>query len=347
MFDGKTLAGWTIRDGPDSSFYVNDGCIVVHETGGFPAWLRFDRQYENFEFDCDFFIKGWMDSGIYLHAPEHGRNTWCGMKIHIFQAQDAVPKEESMGAIFPLIAPKKVNVRNKGEWNSMRVLMDWPRLQVWTNGELIQDINVEEDAELKLRLRRGYIGLESLSYPIRFRNLRIRELPSREKWQDLYVSASDFSKWHVSDGKPKFEALGGIIHADGLGYLATNEKYRDFALQTYVRHSRHHNGGILFRSDGRGSSARHYEIQLHDVEGAHYPTGSLYSFKRSIYPRIEAGEWFLLQMWVKGRDCLVRINGENVMEYHEMDNLTEGHIELQAHQEGSWTQFKEMRIQAL
>ena len=108
LFDGKTLNGWTVREGPESAFYVADGSIVVPEAAGFPAWLRSEKQYENFDFRCDFFIKGWMDSGIYFHAPEHGRNTWCGMKIHIFQAQDAVPKPESMGAIFPLIAPKKV-----------------------------------------------------------------------------------------------------------------------------------------------------------------------------------------------------------------------------------------------
>lgn len=347
LFDGKTLQGWSIREGPESSFYVDDGCIVVHESGGFPAWLRSDKRYENFDFRCDFFIKGWMDSGIFFHAPEHGRNMWCGVKVHLFQERDAVPKPESMGAIFPLIAPRKVNVRNKGEWNSMRILMDWPRLQVWTNDELIQDLDCESEPELRVRLRRGYLGIESLSYPIRFRNLSIRELPDKEKWRDLYVTADDFAQWHVSDGKPKFEALDGVLHADGLGYLATNDKFRDFELQTYVRHAKHHNSGILFRTDGHGSSARHYEIQLHDVEGAHYPTGSLYTFRRSLYPRIEPEHWYLLQMWARGKDCLVRINGENVMEYHDMENLAEGYIELQAHQAGRWTQFKELRIKPL
>lgn len=347
LFDGRTLAGWSVREGPESAFYVHDGAIVVHESGGFPAWLRFDRQFENFDFRCDFFVQGWMDSGIYFHAPEHGRNMWCGFQIHIFQDRDEPPKPESIGAVFPLIAPKRVNVRNKGEWNSMRVVMDWPRLQVWTNDEMVQDLRVDEHPDLRLRLRRGYIGLESLSYPIRFRNLRIRELPQKDQWQDLYVNPDDLSKWHVSEGKPKFEALGEVLHAGGLGYLATNDKYRDFELQTYVRHARHHNSGILFRTDGHGSNARHYEIQLHDVEGAHYPTGSLYHYQRSAYPRIEPEQWFLLQMWAQGKHCLVRINGENVMEYNDMDNLAEGYIELQAHDPGRWTQFKQIRIKAL
>ncbi|HLJ51291.1 MAG TPA: DUF1080 domain-containing protein [Bryobacteraceae bacterium] len=347
LFDGKTLSGWTIRDGPESAFYVKDGAIVVHESSGYPAWLRSDRQYENFDFRCEFFVQGWTDSGVYIHAPEHGPPIYCGMQIHIFQDRDAAPKPESMGAIFPVAAPLKVNVRNKGEWNSMRVLMDWPRLQVWTNGELIQDLDIGAHPELKARLRRGYVGFESLSYPVAFRNIRIRELPSKDSWQDLYVSANDFSKWHVSEGKPQFEPLGDVLHADGTGYLGTNQKFRDFELQTYIRHSKHHNSGILFRTDGHGSNARHYEIQLHDVEGAHYPTGSLYSFKRAKYPRIEPEKWFLLQMWAQGKYCLVRIDGENVLEYDAMENTEEGFIELQAHQAGRWTEFKGLRIKPL
>src|SRR5271165_4456159 len=79
LFDGKTLAGWAIEEGPETAFYIKDGAIVVHESAGCPAWLRSARQYENFDFRCEFFIQGWIDSGIYIHAPEHGRNTWEGV----------------------------------------------------------------------------------------------------------------------------------------------------------------------------------------------------------------------------------------------------------------------------
>ena len=344
LFDGKTLAGWTIQEGPESAFYVEDGCIVVHTEAGFPTWLRSVKEYENFDFRCEFFIQGWMNSGIYLHAPEHGRNIWTGMKVNIFQQVDEKPRPESMGSILPLVAPLKVNVKNKGEWNTMRILMDWPRLRVWTNDELIQDLDVESVPDLRYRLRNGYLGLESLSYANRFRNLRIRELPSKEKWQTLYSGPADFSNWYISEGKPIFQAVNVVVYGDGAGHLATNQQFRDFELHLYVRHAWHHNSGILFRTDGRGLSARHYEIQLHDVEGAHYPTGSLYYFKRAKFPRIEAEKWYLLQLRVKDKTCLVRINGETVLEYDQLENLEPGHIELQAHAPGRWTEFKDIRI---
>lgn len=348
LFDGQTLRGWTVREGPESAFYVQDSAIVVHEGSNFPAWLRSDRQYENFDFRCEFFVKGWCNSGIYLHAPEHGRNTWIGMKINIFQKQDNPPLLESMGAVFPVLAPRKVNVKNKGEWNSMRILMDWPRLQVWTNDELIQDADVELVPELRHRLRKGYIGLESLSYPIRFRNLRIRELPvGKAQWEPLYETQSDMAKWRIAEGKATWETLGPVLRSDGLGYLATREQYRDFDLQMYIRASKHSNGGIIFRMAGPAASDPHYEIQLHDVEGAVYPTGSLYGYQRAIYPKISPEEWYLFQLIVQGTNCLVRINGENVVNYERLERSGQSPIMLQAHQNNRWIEYKQIRIRRL
>src|SRR5512140_3802822 len=105
LFDGKTLNGWTIEEGPESAFYVRDGNIVVHEGSNVPTWLRSAKQYENFDFRCEFFVKDWINSGIYFHAPEHGRNMWIGKMINIFHKQDPKPRVESHGSIFPVLAP--------------------------------------------------------------------------------------------------------------------------------------------------------------------------------------------------------------------------------------------------
>jgi hypothetical protein len=346
IFDGKTLHGWSIKEGPESAFYIDNGEIVIHPGANFPTWLRYNKRVENFDFRCDFFIKGWANSGIYIHSPEHGRNTECGMKINIFQKQDHKMLPESVGSIFPVVPPLKTNVKNQGEWNTMRIRMDWPQLEVWINNEQVQNLNVESVPELRHRLRSGYIGIESLSYPLRFRNLALRELPPKEKWDVLYESPADMDKWEITDGKPKYEALGAVLRGDGLGYIGTKEKYRDFVFQSYIRASQWHNGGIIFRAES-AKPEDHYEIQLHDVEGAVYPTGSLYGFKRAAYPKIEPEKWYLFQLYVNGKDCVVRINGENVVDYHEMDRTTPGPIMLQAHQLGRWIEYKEIKIRRL
>ncbi len=347
LFDGKTLSGWVIEQGPPTAFYVDRGELVVHDSGNYPAWLRSSREYENFDLRGEFFVQGWIDSGIYIHAPLHGRPTWEGVQFKIFHQADEKPSSNSMGSLFPLLAPRKINVRNKGEWNTIRIRMDWPRLQVWTNDELVQDVDLGASPEFRHRLRRGYLGLASLSYPIRFRNLTVEELPGKEQWQSLYSAPEDLAKWNVSDGKPHFEAIGEILRGDGAGHFATKQQFRDFELRAYIRGSRYHNGGVLFRSSGQGNKGRHYEIQLHDVEDAHFPTGSLYHFQRSSYPRIEPELWFPFQLRVHDASCMVRINGETVMQYDRLDNLETGHVELQAHRQGYWTEYKQIRIKPL
>ena len=345
IFDGATLNGWSVQQGPASAFYVSEGSITVSDAANFPAWLRFDRPLENFDFSCEFYVKGWIDSAVYIHAPLYGPAQECGFAIKIFHKQEA-PKPESMGSIFPLIAPKLVNVKSKGDWNSLRVLMDWPKLQVWSNGEMVQDLNVESHPDLRYRLRSGYLGLQSLSYPIRFRNLRLKQLPSSVQWQTLYSAPSDIEKWKVVEGKPRFQTFGEILKGDGLGHLGTKQTYKDFDLELYVRASKHSNGGVLFRAEGAGSEP-HYEIQLHDVEGSVYPTGSLYGYRRAKYPRIQPEEWYLFQLHVQERHCLVRINGETVVDYPALDRVTPGMIILQAHDGPRWIEYQQIRIRPL
>ncbi|MBA3973983.1 MAG: hypothetical protein C0504_07165 [Candidatus Solibacter sp.] len=347
LFDGSSLAGWTIVDGTDSLYYVNEGAICVADFASFPAWLRSAREYENFELEGEFFIRGWTDSGIYLHAPEHGRPTQSGFQIKVFHQVNNPPTPYDAGSVFPTVAPSKINVR--AGWNPFRILMDWPVLKVWTHGELVQDLNLDTHPELKHRLRRGYLGIAAASTHCRFRSLRIRELPSKQSWTSLYASPADLdANWQVSEGKPEYVTLGPVLRSAGLGHLATKTRYRDFQLQMYIRSSAQSNGGIIFRSSGRGNPKPvSYEIQIHNVEEAHFPTGSLYHHKRATYPRIEDEKWFFFELDVQGPIAQVRINGETVMEYDHLENLNEGVIELQAHRRGYWVEHKHIRIRSL
>lgn len=349
LFNGRDLSGWQVRNGPESAFYSSEGAIAASPSSSWPAWLSTDREYEDFDFSCEVMFKGWTDGGIYIHAPEHGRPGHCGLKVNLFHQVDKEPKTNSMGSVFPLIAPKRADIHKPGEWNRIRILHDWPALRVWINGEMVQDLQVDQHSELSRRLRQGTIGLVTLGYPFRFRNLTLRELPSKLTWTPLFDEPGDMDKWFVSESSERapvrFEPFGRVLRADGLGHIATKALYRDFELQLYIRGARHHNGGVLFRSAGKGlNHPRRYEIQLHDVPEAHFPTGSLYYHKRSIYPNIHDETWFLFQLGAKGRTCWVRIDGETVLEYDQLTDLEPGHVELQAHQAGGWLEFKGIRI---
>ena len=291
-----------------------------------------------------------MNSGVYLHAPEHGRNTWVGMKINLFHQNDRELRPESPGSIFPLVAPLAVNVKNQGEWNALRVLMDWPRLQVWMNDTQVQDLDVETVPELRHRLRRGYLGFESLSYPIRFRNIRVRELPAKETWDILYDGPDDFAKWQISSGKPTFEPRGAILRGDGNGQLATRETYRDFVLHMYAPRGaasqRRRDVSVgAERPDGTRSAATRSSCTTSKGRTTR-PGRSIRSNGRSIRAsNLRSGSCSSSSS--RSRRCLVRINGETVLEYDGLQNLEAGRIELQAHHPGRWLEFKQIKIRRL
>lgn len=340
----QPVTGWTIVDGPESAYTITGDEVAVHSHASFPTWLRSAKRYENFELRGEFHIQGWTDSGLYLHAPEHGRPSQAGFQVKVFHQKEEKPTPYSVGAVFPLVAPSKINVH--AGWNPIQIHLAWPRLQVVINGETVQDLDVTANPELAPRLRSGYLGIVAASAECKFRNLRIKELPGHEQWQSLYTQPGELAaKWAVSEGKPNFTELGNILRADGAGHLATKAQFRNFQLQLYVRGCPQHNGGVLFRSGGRGTNpSKGYEIQLHPVEEAHFPTGSLYHLKRARYPRIEDGKWFLLELWVKDKQCRVRVDGETILEYADLENLEDGFIELQAHRQGFWLEFKDILI---
>jgi len=79
-------------------------------------------------------------------------------------------------------------------------------------------------------MRRGYLGLASLSYPIRFRNLQIRELPRQGKLASSVRRAADLGKWFVSEASRIRGARPGALGRRRRA-SATKEKFRDFELR--------------------------------------------------------------------------------------------------------------------
>ncbi len=247
LFNGKNLDGWVVEHGYPSDLSIKDGVLFSPEENHFPFWIRTEKQYENFDLSFEFRMDGWCNSGIFYHAPLHGRLSRVGFE---YQIDHKSPDEEGVsiktcGAIFDQVAPSKNNINDDKEWNTGRIVVDWPRIQHYVNGEKVVDINAEEHEELKYRLRKGYIGLQGMGYDVWFRNIRIEELPSKEKYISLF-NGKNLSGWHLEGEGAYWWAEPGYIHAeDGTNYLVTNDEYENFVLNTYVRTSQNANGGIL------------------------------------------------------------------------------------------------------
>ena len=343
LFNGKDLTGWHITHGPDKSFRVRDGLLECTGAGEYPNWLRSDKVYENFVLRFDFNLPHYAESGLLISAPPHGRCSKVGFKIQLCDHVAHGHKTAYSGAIMGVLPAVGVATKNYIEWNTVEVIMDWPRLQVTINGRLVQQVDCTDHEVLRYRLRSGYLGLQDMGSRTSYRNLRIKELPSKEKWTSLFDGKS-FDGW-TKIGAAKWEIRDGVIRAsDGNGYVLTENKYEDFELHAYVRTSRYANGGIFLRWKSWEPRDRGYEIQVaNDPDGAN-PTGSIYGWVRAHILTARDGEWFPMHIIAKGPKVVVRVNGELCAASDKLDLVRSGHIALQMHRRNSWIEFKDIRI---
>ncbi|MBD3266082.1 DUF1080 domain-containing protein [bacterium] len=347
LFNGKNLDGWEIEHGNSKTFQVKNGVIYCPGSSNFPAWLRSEETYENFDLRFEFRMDGWCNSGMFFHAPLHGRNSRVGFEFQIDHKRKEPISIKTCGAIFDVLPPKTNAVGPNKSWNQARILMDWPSLKCWLNGELIQDINVEEHEELKYRLRSGYLGLQDCGYRGWYRHIRIKHLPGKEHWTTLF-NGRNLDGWYVEGSGAKWRVRRGVIRAwDGTSYLVTKSEYRNFELHTYVRTAEHANGGIFVRWNTLKGGDRGNEIQIENIPDSNYPTGSLYNYVRADQPRYRDGEWFPMQIRLNESHLVVRVNGETVVDTHEFPTIREGKISLQMHKNNSWIEFKDIKIKKL
>lgn len=220
---GVVSQGWVVRDWVDTSkppkwpvVWEVDADGVLHGTGRYSpgttgdrwigTWLMSEREYEDFILELEFNFKNGGKSGnggVALRAPLHGDPAYDGLELQITDPRyeySYFPKataEQLSGALY-LVSAAKEQAYVPGEWNHYRIEMRGPRVRVWLNKRLVQDVDLDtltkpakrhgEGQELldakpgAQRPRRGHIGLQDLSESgetLLFRNVRIAELNRR------------------------------------------------------------------------------------------------------------------------------------------------------------------------
>ena len=174
LFEGKTLDGWWILGDNKNGFQVKDGAIEWAGLGGKALYTR--ERYDNFILRLEWKINKGGNSGIYLRAPRANRQSKIGMEFQL-QGDHGTPiTNQTTGSIYVVVPPRENATKPEGEWNSVEITLDGPKMKAVLNGVLIQDLNLDENDELRTRLRRGFIGLQDHASFAAFRNIRIKKL---------------------------------------------------------------------------------------------------------------------------------------------------------------------------
>jgi 3-keto-disaccharide hydrolase len=186
-------------------------------------------------------------------------------------------------------------------------------------------------------------------------------------------NGKDLSGWKVLNGKMDvWGADKGILFVDGKGggWLMTEKEYGDFELRLEFKMPKMGNSGVALRAPLQGDPAyQGMEIQLLDDENykglkpTQY-TGSIYDVVApSKRVTKAAGEWQKMRIVAKGRQIMVELNGEKIVdanldEYKDRAKAdpekklaahpgllrTTGHLGLQSHD--GRVEFRQLLIKA-
>ncbi len=201
IFDGKTLEGWSQKNGT-ATYVVKDGAILGTTKEGSPnSFLCSNKLYGNFELQFEVkLINNELNSGVQIRSQTKALNDKekkrgdkfgrvNGPQVEIEATRDKgaesgyIYGEACGGWMTPKDKLKPHKHFKDGEWNKYRVLAEGAHIQTWINGNQVSDLVDKE----KLKTHpKGFIGLQvhgvrkgSGPYSVTWRNIKVREIHSK------------------------------------------------------------------------------------------------------------------------------------------------------------------------
>ncbi len=187
LFDGQSLNGWV---GNKSSYLVKEGMIVIEPKGGGGGNLYTEKEYGNFILRFEFQLTPGANNGLGIHAPLEGDAAYVGKEFQILDNEAekyaGLQTYQYHGSLYGVMPAKRGFLRPTGEWNQQEVHINHPYVTIILNGEVILEGNYLEASQAGtldkkehpgLLRSRGHIGFLGHGDLVRFRNIKIKELP--------------------------------------------------------------------------------------------------------------------------------------------------------------------------
>ncbi len=186
LYNGQDLKGWTVTRGKLEAWKANGEMLSCVAPGG--GYLCPEKEYGDFELRLDWRIGKGGNSGVGVRFPKGGWPSTDGFEVQILDdttpANQRLKPEHQCGSVYTHVGPKAKPSKPTGEWNQYVIRCQGPRVQIWLNEVLIQDISVDDYSNskgkgktvLSQRPRKGLLGLQSHGDLVDFRNIEIKEL---------------------------------------------------------------------------------------------------------------------------------------------------------------------------
>ena len=146
-------------------------------------------------------------------------------------------------------------------------------------------------------------------------------------------NGKDTTGWKAHNGKTEaWKVTDGVLHVKGGGgWLMTEKEYGDFEVRLEYKLPKRGNSGVALRAPRQGDPAyQGMEIQILDDPNykglqKYQHTGSIYAVvPSSKQPSKPIGEWNKYRIVCKGRQVMVELNGEKIVDAN-LDDYKEKH----------------------
>lgn len=193
LFNGKDMTGWT---GNTKGYYADGKGNMVCDPKKEGGNVYTEKEYGNFVLRFEFKLAPGTNNGLGIRAPLKGDAAYVGMEIQILDDEHEdykgkIQPWQRHGSIYGVAAAKPGHLKPAGEWNMEEVTADGRHITVKLNGATIVDVENLDTWKLEsehtreqhpgLKNEKGHIGFLGHGHPLEFRNLRIKELPAKDK----------------------------------------------------------------------------------------------------------------------------------------------------------------------
>ena len=193
LFNGQDLTGWRCNNDKPIATKIEDGSLVPYRSGGY--LIIHEKEHGDFVLKCDV---RWEDprcnSGIFFRVENPLDPVNTGFEVQVMAGKGT--GKHAMGAIYDLVGTTKCSSYPIGEWNSVEIKCQGPRISVSVNGEPASEIECDafdkpgvcpDGQAHKYKLKgkpravkdfahSGYLGFQDHGHKVWYKNVKLLEL---------------------------------------------------------------------------------------------------------------------------------------------------------------------------
>ena len=182
-------------------------------------------------------------------------------------------------------------------------------------------------------------------------------LAADQKTDEGYIAlfnGKDLTGWKASENGKFTVEEGCIVVRGNRAHLFTEKEFKNFEFSTEIMTEPGSNSGLYFHTKYEETWPNNgYECQVNCTHTDPVKNCSIYNVVKNYDPIAKDNEWYKVQITVKGKNIVTRVNGKVVVDYTEPEGVTgtrklsKGSFAIQAHDPKSVVRYRNVQVKEL